>query len=281
MRRKPILKNDKSPTSLRQMYIIMKYEIYRAWGSKKIIVGIIISSFVSSLLLIFLPLYFAYSEGVSINILNWKIYIGTEIIALNYLAVLFPILFCVNALSCEYENNSGSTIFIQPLYRETLFFGKLLSSIIIISLLNLLNYLFITICYIIFYFSVEALILIFFSFLILTLASIAYISITFLINSIINRGHLTSLIFFFGVFLLGLLVMPKFDEYLLGPIYSIPYNSFSSLIVLDPGEYYYAFLTGIHPNMYPNTWISIIMLTVFILGSIIAAGIYENMKELK
>ena len=281
MRRNQILEYDTFPTSFRQIYIIIKYEIYRAWKSNKIIIGILISVFISSLLLIFLPLYFAYSEGVNICAMNWEIYVGTEIIALNYLSVLFPILFSVNALSSEYENNSGLTIFIQPLYRETLFFGKLLSSIILISLLNVLNYLFIITCYIIFYLSVEALILIFFSFLIHTLASIAYISITFLINSVINRGHLTSLIYFFGVFLLGLIVLPKFDEYLLGPIYSIPYNSFSSLIVLDPSEYYYSFLTGIHPNMYPIIWISIIMLSVYILGSIIGAGIWENMKELK
>lgn len=275
------MKNDEPLSSLKQIYIIIKYEIDRAWQNKRILIAISISVILSLFLLIIIPTYTAYKEGFFLYQMNWKIYLFYQLFALNYLLFIFPIIFSFNALSREYEYESGLTMFIQPIYRETLFFGKLFSSIIIISFLNILNYLFLTVCYMIVYLSTEALLVIFSSFLIYSLASITYISVTFLINSIVNRGHITVIILVFVVFLLGISFLPKTDEYLLGPIFSIPYNSFSSIIILDPNETFFAMLLGMHPDIYPITWISITMLSSYIVISIIGTGFWENMKELK
>jgi len=178
------------PSDLKQIGLVMRYDIYKHLRSKRLLSIIVIEIAVLALILLLPPLLgHAYPKDAAAFVGNFAGFVGI-------LVVIGATLFAGDAIVSEYQNRTGYLLFPNPVKRWALFVGKLFATMIIMTLVMTV------------YYAVaigagigvtgNVSILAFYSFLLALLYSLACVGIGYLLSSIM-KGATGALVFTFAV----------------------------------------------------------------------------------
>jgi len=178
------------PSDLKQVGLVMRYDIYKHLRSKRLLSIIVIEIVVLALILMLPPLLgHAYPKDAAAFVGNFASFV-------NILVIIGATLFAGDAIVSEYQNRTGYLLFPNPVKRWTLFTGKLFASIIVMTLVMGVYYAVAITAGIGATGSIS--VLAFYSFLLALLYSLACVGIGFLLSSVF-KGATGALVFTFAL----------------------------------------------------------------------------------
>ncbi len=271
----------RAASGFKQLKIVVKYQIMKFFTEKRLV--IMFFSIILNIILMILVL-----SNYKTEYFIPQGFLAPSIIFTNVLQIIFAILLIPDILSGEREKKTGLIMFTQPIFRETYTLGKYISSLLLIIVFNLINYL-ITFGFAIFVYGIELFPLLaplLISFLLCTLIGSSYLSLTFLFSSIFNKPILTVILMFFIFFFIDYAILPQMALVTENhTYYSLIYFSHLSWIVLFPPNFIGIIPTLVDYSILTNFSeilpIGLLVMSLYTIIPIFLAIFFENLREFK